>query len=122
MIWSFVDFFWVVFWVVLKKVTRNPSWISSNDGSFNRFNRRLIEGRFELDRFGFSFFYEIQDGFFVHFFSERPAAALASLSLYWFQAVIMARSCFFRAISIRVLRAVVVLPRHVVGYPVHRLL
>jgi hypothetical protein len=35
--------------------------------SGNRFNRRLIEGGFELDRFGFAFFYEIQDGFFVHF-------------------------------------------------------
>ena len=30
------------------------------------FNRRLIEDGFELDRFGFAFFYEIQDGFFVH--------------------------------------------------------
>lgn len=33
--------------------------------SGNRFYRRLIEGGFELDRFGFAFFYEIQDGFFV---------------------------------------------------------
>ena len=35
--------------------------------SGKRFNRSLIEGGFELDRFGFAFFYEIQDGFFVHY-------------------------------------------------------
>ena len=34
---------------------------------------------FELDCFGFAFFYEIQDGFFVHFFSVRPASRMISL-------------------------------------------
>ena len=35
--------------------------------SGKRFNRCLIEGGFELDRFGLAFCYEIRDGFFVHF-------------------------------------------------------
>ena len=44
-----------------------------------RFNRRLIEGGFELDRFGFALFYEIQDGFFVHFlFSDSVPEILVS--------------------------------------------